>query len=294
MYAWLHPEIFRLQTEWIAENVGTYNIRYVIHLGDVVQHNRDGEWRIARDAISQLDGKVPYAIALGNHDLGPDGKATNRNTFFENYFPVSEFKTWDTFGEVYDKEPEKAANCYHVFSAGGREWLVLLLEFGPRDDVLRWANEVVSRHPDHSVILVTHAYLHNDGKRYDRNLKTQHYPPHVYGLAQGEGGLNDGKQIWDKLVFNHPNMTMVLSGHVCVAARLASKGRSGNTVCQMLVDYQDQERGGTGWLRLLQFPPGATSVHVRDYSPLLDQWSSHPDRQFVMKLSPATKPGKQD
>ena len=285
IYAWKHPELFYAQARWIAENTNRYKVKYVLHLGDVVQHNNDQEWKIARKAFSLLDGKVPYAIALGNHDIGPDGSAANRDTLFGKYFPLSEFKKWGTFGGVYDREPDRADNSYHVFDAGGRQWLVLALEFGPRDDVLRWADEVISKHPEHPVILVTHAYLDSDGRRYDRTIENQQYPPQDYPIAEDRAGLNSGEDIWTKLVAKHRNVVMVMSGHVCVAARLGSKGDAGNLVHQMLVDYQDQEGGGNGWLRLLQFSPGGGTVRVRDYSPVLDSWSEHPERCFQIELS---------
>jgi hypothetical protein len=52
----------------------------------------------------------------------------------------------------------------------------------------------------------------------------------------------------------------------------------------MVVDYQNQKRGGNGWLRLLQFSQGGRTVQVRDYSPVLDEWSDHPDRRFTLQL----------
>ena len=197
---------------------------------------------------------------------------------------MTEFKKWESFGGVYDREPDKGENIYHVFRAGGRQWLALVLEFGPRDDVLRWAGEVVPQHPECPVILITHAYLHNDGRRYDRAIPDQHYPPQDYPIAGDRAGLNTGEDIWRKLVSKNRNMVMVISGHVCIAARLTSKGDAGNRVHQMVVDYQNQERGGNGWLRLLQFSRGGQTVHVRDYSPVLDEWSDHPDRHFDLHL----------
>jgi hypothetical protein len=284
IYAWKYPEIFHAQTKWIAENRTKYNIDYVFHVGDVVQQNKEKEWKIAREALALLDGKVPYAIALGNHDIGPGGSSKTRDTLFGEYFPLGEFKKWQSFGGVYDREPDKGENIYHVFGAGGRQWLVLVLELGPRDDVLRWAGEVVVQHPQHPVILITHAYLHNDGIRYDRAISGQHYPPHDFPIADDGAGLNTGEDIWRKLVSKHRNTVMVISGHVCVAARLTSKGDAGNRVHQMVVDYQNQKRGGNGWLRLLQFSEGGRTVNVRDYSPVLDEWSDHPDRRFDLHL----------
>ncbi len=284
IYAWKLPDLFRAQTSWVAENRERLNIRYVLHVGDVVEHNDDREWKIARDAFSALDGKVPYAIALGNHDMGPKGSAKNRQTLFGKYFPVEGFKQWSTFGGVYDGEPDRGDNSFHVFQAGGREWLVLALEFGPRDDVVRWANEVLGKHPNHPAILITHAYLHNDGKRYDRAIKNQHYPPQKYRVDEGPGGLNTGEDLWRKLVNVNRNVVMVVSGHVCVSARLSSKGEAGNRVHQMVVDYQNQKRGGNGWLRLLRFSPDGRKVQVADYSPVLHEWTDHPDRRFVLDL----------
>jgi len=284
IYAWKYPEIFHAQTKWIAENRAKHNIEYVLHVGDVVEHNNEEEWKIARKAVSLLDDKVPYAIALGNHDIGPGGSSKNRDTLFGEYFPLSEFKKWESFGGVYDREPDRGENIYHVFHAGGRRWLILILEFAPRDDVLRWAGEVMGQHPDFPVILITHAYLHKDGRRYDRAIPHQHYPPQDYPIAADRAGLNTGEDIWRKLVSKNRNPVMVISGHVCAAARLVSKGDAGNRVHQMVVDYQDLERGGNGWLRLLHFSEGGRTVHVRDYSPVLGVWSDHPERRFEIQL----------
>jgi 3',5'-cyclic AMP phosphodiesterase CpdA len=283
-YAWKHPQLFYDQTRWIAGNADERNIKYVLHVGDVVEHNNKTEWRIAQKAMAFLDGKIPYAIALGNHDMGPKGSAKSRDSLFGRHFLVEDFRRWESFGGVYDKEPDRADNSYHRFRAAGRQWLVLALEFGPRDDVLRWANKVVSEHPESPVILITHAYLDRDGRRYDRALSGQHYPPHDYPLARDEAGLNSGEDIWRKLVSKHRNMVLVISGHVCVSARLTSRGVNGNLVHQILVDYQNQKRGGNGWLRVLDFSARGRAVRVRDYSPVLDEWSDLPDRHFDLQL----------
>jgi 3',5'-cyclic AMP phosphodiesterase CpdA len=289
IYAWQHPEIFYAQTRWIAGSAAKYGIKYVLHLGDVVEHNTDKEWEIARRAFAALDGKVPYAFALGNHDIGPGGSGESRDTLFGKYFPLAEFSKWETFGGVYDREPDRADNSYHVFRAGGRRWLILALEFGPRDDVIRWAEAVIARHPEYPVILITHAYLDSDGRRYDRGLSDQPYPPYDSPLAGDRAGLNSGEDIWRKLVAKHPNTVMVISGHVCVSARLESKGQAGNVVHQILVDYQDQQRGGNGWLRMLRFSAGGQRVLVQDYSPVLDRWSEKPDRRFELDLDLPTQ-----
>ena len=47
------------------------------------------------------------------------------------------------------------------------KFLVLTLEFKPRDEALAWANRVAGQHADHRIIVVTHGYLTKDGRRAD-------------------------------------------------------------------------------------------------------------------------------
>ena len=71
IYAQNYPGIFDAQTAWILNNARSRNIRYVMHLGDIVNVNSIPEWKNARDSMGALDGKVPYALVPGNHDYGP-------------------------------------------------------------------------------------------------------------------------------------------------------------------------------------------------------------------------------
>lgn len=299
IYAWKYPDTYPAQTRWLAENAKRYNLRYVLHVGDITQHNTNAQWQVAARAHALLDAAgIPCAITTGNHDLGPEGKATSRETPFAKFFPLEAFKKWPTFGGIYDKEPDRSDNNYHLFEAGGRKWLILCLEFGPRDDVLRWANEVAARHPDRSAILVTHAYLRPDNNRFNRHafIKVKNLEVNMgldrYGLAKAEGGFNDGEDIWKKLVSQHAGFVLVVSGHVCYTGRLDSPGKHGNVVHQMVVDYQSGKDGGQGFLRLLQFHPDGKRVSVADYSPLLDQLSDKlgTSYEFNLPAAPAHKP----
>ncbi len=297
IYTWKYPETYPAQTKWLADNAQRYNLRYVLHVGDITQHNTNTQWEVAARAHALLDAKgIPCAITTGNHDLGPEGRAMSRETPFAKYFPLATFKQRPTFGGIYDKEPDRTDNNYHLFEAGGRKWLIVCLEFGPRDDVLRWGNEVVAKHPDRSAILVTHAYLRPDNTRFNRNafIKVKNVETNIgldrYGLAKAEGGFNDGEDIWKKLASQHANFALVVSGHVCITGRLDSPGKHGNTVHQMVVDYQNQKNGGEGYLRLLQFHPDGKRVSVADYSPLLDKVSAVKNTSYEFNLTPAPQP----
>jgi hypothetical protein len=72
-------------------------------------------------------------------------------------------------------------------------------------------------------------------------------------------------------VSKHANFALVISGHVGISAHLESRGVHGNVVHQLVVDYQNIENGGNGWLRLVQVEADGKTVRVRDYSPLVNE-----------------------
>ncbi|MBX9655356.1 metallophosphoesterase [bacterium] len=289
-YSQHHPEIYEAQTRWIVEQKEKRNIAAVLHLGDITNTNAIKEWEVARKSMSLLDGQIPYFMAVGNHDYGPGGRSTTRETPFNEYFPISKMAKTKTFGGSYDKEPERSDNTYHLLEAAGRKWLIISLEFGPRNDIVRWANEVVTKYPDRSVILITHAFVFSDGTRYDwkKKGKDQTWNPHSYGVAKLEGGVNDGEELWEKLVSKYPNFVMTINGHVLNdgLGYLVTEGAAGQPVHQMLVNYQMLKNGGNGWLRLLEIQEDGKSVKVHDYSPTLKSTNTSVDNQFSFQLAP--------
>ncbi|MFT5731412.1 MAG: 3',5'-cyclic AMP phosphodiesterase CpdA [Planctomycetota bacterium] len=293
IYAERYPQHFTAQTRWITENQDALDIRYVLHLGDITNRNTPEQWVHAKAAIDVLhEGGVPYALAPGNHDYGPNGNASTRDTLLNDTFPLSSFDDWPTFGGTH--EEGKLDSSYHVFTAGTgdslRRFLVLVLEWGPRSSCVAWANDVVARHPGHEVILVTHAYMFSDETRYDWSTRgtSQTWNPHSYGMASLEGGAYDGEELWQGLVSKHPGFIMTLNGHVLNdgQAWLKSTGEQGNSVHQMLCNYQTWHEGGDGYLRLYEFRPDGT-VQAKSYSPVLDRWLTEPDQQFLL-----TYPGR--
>jgi hypothetical protein len=284
-YALRFPGIFTAQTGWIVNHRERRNIRMAIHLGDIVHNNTPREWQNARDAMRLLDGVVPYALVPGNHDYGPGGSATTRDTLLNEYFAFEAHAAQSTFGGAM--EPGKLDNTYHLFGGpetGGREWIVVCLEWGPRDETVAWANEIMAQHADRTGILVTHAYMNNNDRRYDHTdaEHSQRYNPHTYKTP---GPMNDGEQLWDKLVRKH-NFALTLNGHVLGdgTGYLASKNDQGFTVHQMLSNFQMRELGGEGYMRLLEFQPDGRTVRIKSYSPVFDRSLTAPDHHFEIVL----------
>ena len=72
-YSASHPDIFPRQTQWIADHVRDRHIALTLHLGDLVDGYTDAsQWQVASSAMRALDGKVPYVLVTGNHDMDAD------------------------------------------------------------------------------------------------------------------------------------------------------------------------------------------------------------------------------
>ena len=300
IYARDYPQHFAAQTQWIKDNATNLNIKCVLHLGDITDNNVSNEWDVSKSALSTLDGVIPYALALGNHDYGTDGTSVNRDTLFNNsstnsspYFgPGTPYTTQPSVGGFYPAEPERTDNSWHTFHAEGDDYLVLALEFAPRDLVVEWADTIVSNHPNHRVILITHSYLYPDSTRLDWAVKglDQVGNPHSYLLAKPPNvdDVNDGEELWQKLVKKHDNFIMAMNGHhgPVEAGLLTSLGDNGNVVHQMFVNYQFRSEGGDGYLRILTFKADTGAVEVKSYSPVLDQYYTTPDQKFTLRFTP--------
>lgn len=50
IYAWKHPDTYPAQTRWLADHAKRYNLRYVLHVGDITQHNTNTQWQVAARA----------------------------------------------------------------------------------------------------------------------------------------------------------------------------------------------------------------------------------------------------
>lgn len=285
---------FRQMTQWIADNKSARNIKFVTSVGDLVNNNTAAQFTRAKEGFGILNGVLPYAPVTGNHDYGSNGSANTRTTLFNDYFSPSDNPLNDPAKGGALKGMRHAGsmeNAYYTFGVGERKYMVMALEWSPRDGSVAWADSVIAAHPDHRVMVVTHAYTYYDNTRYDWAAKgsSQSWSPYLYGTANDPDGINDGEQLWQKLVKKHENITFVQSGHVLndQVGYLASTGDFGNTVHQMLYNRQLVD---DGQLRLLEFHPDGVHVQVKTYSPITDVWRTDADGQFRMTMSPIPEP----
>ncbi|MFO1490183.1 MAG: metallophosphoesterase [Kiritimatiellia bacterium] len=260
VYASRRPEVMKAQLAWIRDQTGTRRIKGVLLAGDITNRNTEPEWRVAREAFESIGGRLPYVLCLGNHDY--DGQ-TGRTSLANRFFPVAELRRSAAFGGVF--EEDRLDNHFQWINLHGRKWLVLSLEFGPRPAVLEWANRVLEQNAAHPVIVLTHGYLFRDNERFDHRRGSQRATPHG---AFGDGA--DGEEIWQQVLRRHANVMLVVCGHVAsgLVGYRRDEGDHGNTVHQMMCDYEKLRGGGQGFLRLLEFHPDGRTVQVRTYSPV--------------------------
>ena len=115
--------------------------------------------------------------------------------------------------------------------------------------------------------------------------------PQNYGVgkATGDSAVNDGEQIWEKLVRLHPNTRFVFSGHILNGGvgTLISINDAGYHVYQMLANFQEgvkgSIKGGNGWLRILDFDFKRKTVSVSTYSPYISQFNDEAAHRFIIR-----------
>jgi 3',5'-cyclic AMP phosphodiesterase CpdA len=228
--------------------------------------------------MALLDGHIPYAFVAGNHDYGPGGNASTRDTFLNDYFLFNDYSARPNFGGAMTAG--KLDNTFHLFEAGGYQWIVICLEWGPPDANIAWAHSILAQHPNRKAILVTHAYMNNNDLRYDHNdtVNPQEYNPHLYATP---GPVNDGEELWQELV-RQRNFVLAVNGHVLGdgTGYRTDLNDAGQNVHQMLVNYQFlAPLGGNGFLRLLIVQPDGT-VQVKSFSPVYNEFLVTADQEF--------------
>jgi hypothetical protein len=287
-YSESYPAILNSQMQWIVNNAAALNIKLVLSVGDIVNNGGSStQWTTADSAYKKLDAAhIPYFAPLGNHDYdanNPSGRTSATNNF-NHYFGPSRYRNatyWSTPYWQGSYPSGSNENFYGSVTINGQQYLVLALEFYPRDASLSWAAQVVQNNPGAQVIIITHAYEYFDNTRVSA---CNSFDAQYYGLAAD----NDGDAMWAKLVRQYKNISLVLSGHEVRGAgqdatgHRSDVGTNGNLVNQILSNYQNMTNGGNGYLRIMKFHPSTDTIGVVTYSPYLNSYLTDSGNQFTI------------
>jgi hypothetical protein len=137
--------------------------------------------------------------------------------------------------------------------------LSLPYAYGEREIV--WAEEVVTSHPDHNVVISTHEHV---------TPKTLIEDAHV---SVNSRWVSRGGELWDRVIAPNRNVVVVLSGHFHGLGRIEAPdagGIEGHDVVELLADYQEFRTHtgarATGFQRLLQLDLDSSTIAVDTFS----------------------------
>ncbi len=290
---------FDSRTRWLADNLDSQRIVFVTHLGDIVDRNHHHQWKIARENMDRFHGRMPYGIAIGNHDMV---NSTGDSSLFQEYFGAERYADKPWYGGTYAGRPGQApavsgnnANSFQLFSAGGLDLVIVHVECNAPDDVLAWTDSVLETHRDRMAIIATHMYL-GPIPRPNSRAEWLRVPQGrmQWKKVHGERG-NSPQEMWDKSFRKHPNLFLVLAGDQSgvIALRQESRGKHGNLVHEVMQDYP-RDADDSDWLRLFRFHPEQQQIEVRTYSPAQDRLCRGmrhvldiEDHQFTLDISSA-------
>lgn len=278
-YSSTYPQIFVAQTKWIADHVADQNIKLVLGLGDIVDGGGEiPQWQNADAAVRLLDDKVPYMMAIGNHDYDKNDPASRTASThnFNTYFGPSRYAGASWYKGSFPAGSNE--NFYSILNINGTNYLILVLEFAPRDAALNWAAGILNANQGLQTIVVTHMFTYADNTRIDHCDENS---AESFGVGQD----NNGDDVWWKLLQNYSNLHLVLSGHVVEGdgtGRRMDIGTHGNLVNEILSDYQSMPSGGSGYLRIMKISPSHNTVSVTTYSPYLDSFLTDDHNQFTV------------
>jgi hypothetical protein len=194
---------------------------------------------------------------VGNHDYDSAYPKKREISKFDHYFGPHRFEEKPWYGGSLNGSH---ANYYVRLRMDGWSFLIVALEFFPRQHAVEWASDIIDAHPDAQSIILTHAYLNPDGTRTKR---TDRWSITRYGLEDSYSG----EELWEGLIKSKPNILAVICGHQPdgpYAAHRTDPGDAGNAVHQIFIDYQSSNRGD-GWLGLLKFRPSLGNIEMSSY-----------------------------
>ncbi len=285
-------QIFIDQTQWVINQKVNLNIVLVDHLGDIVDYSEPVQWQRARLALDLLNqNDIAIGVAPGNHDYDAIDAYTGQGNLYDKNFPattaisvadglgIPSYEQYDWYGGymggtndvvtsddgVYTNRLWK--NNYVLFSAGGMDFINIAMEFNFPFEAQQWLDDVLTAFPNRRAIISTHQFLR------DNNTVTSS------GNVQA---------VLNNILAEHCNVFLILCAHnhdgdTPGVAELNLQNSCGKPVYIRMSNYQEEENGGDGYLRIMKFHPSKSTIDVTTYSPVLNQYKTDAYNQFTLQ-----------
>jgi hypothetical protein len=249
-----NPAINDNLSRWIVQNSDAYNLKMVIHTGDLVnsEANRT-QWLNANQSMGiLLDAGVPYCWAAGNHDF-------NRIFWMGNQYAAFDPEVLSAKSYWVSTEFDGMNNAVFI-NVSGWECLAVNIAYNANNTVLAWANSVLDAYPQAHAIVATHAYIDKQC-RYD------------------DWATNFKNTVLD----THANVFLTLSGHyhTIEGNRTRVGGRD-----ELLFNQQDAyDKLGGASARILTFDTTKGTVNVQTYNLYTDQYAVDSNNDFILNTA---------
>ncbi len=249
-----NPAYYDNLCQWIVKNKDTYNVKMVVHTGDIV--NDEGnltQWLNANQSMGiLLDNGVPYCWAAGNHDYNTTYWVGNQLTAFNpEVMQAKPYWVSDHFDGM---------NTAVHFNVSDWDCLIVNIAFEANESALDWANNLLDSNPQSHVIVATHAYLNKVGK-YDS------------WAADFKNTVLD----------SHANVFMTLSGHYYPTSGVQTRVGERD---ELLFNQQDAyDKMGAASARILTFNVAQQTIKVQTFSLYLNQFLEDSNNNFTLNTS---------
>lgn len=254
------PSAYLGETRWLADNAADLDLRLVLHVGDVVNKGRrdPAQYLVAARAHRGiLEAGIPLLVVPGNHDYDDELDETRGLSLFNAHVGFAALAGQpEIAGTFADGALE---NSYALLDAPSGGVIALALEFGPRPEVVAWAQDLLVRHADRSTFVVTHSYLDPDARRTHMQSS---YHPRAY---PGSTDALDGEQLWEQTLRRIPNLVGIFSGHQVptpVSWRVDAND-VGSGVLQSYQNWQMAPLESMARIRLVWWRPSTRQLRMR-------------------------------
>jgi hypothetical protein len=254
----INPEPQEESFRYVIANSGkgsAGNVGFMAHLGDLTEDAAASSFQYVGQAFNIMDASgAAYSVLAGNHDVSGDD--TRGSTPYLQTMGPQRFKASKTFAGA----DSSGYNTAHVFTAGGREWLLLALDWRTSSNGFAWANQFIKSNPGLPVIVTSHEIA---GPTYGDNVY-----PYQSGDAENDAALSSyGQRVWNELINENDQVFLTLNGHYWPPGRTTLQIAAGNDVHVHITNYQNRYFGGAAMLRLYHFDLLRNTIDVETLSP---------------------------
>ena len=278
--SWLSPSLYFDTTKWIVNNSQKYNLKMVVHTGDLVDTpTHTSEWEVANTAIMTLyNNGIPYCWDAGNHDQLPPNETANlwlgdsNSDWLGSQYPAFNQTIMRT-KPYWVSDIFNGKNTAVAFDRLGYRFLVINIEFLANSSTLDWMQTLIRDNPDANVIVATHDYLNMTDGYGTRSISNSGVLDYTWG--------NDFKTILD----HYPNVFMTISAHIQSRTTGANNKQVGNREEIFFNRQELNNQLGAASVRIYNFNLTSKQVNVSTFALDLHTWLTDSKNQFSFYIN---------